>query len=90
MKVKNIKYKVFDFLEQKLVLTEKITNLTKEREDLCGKIRAICHHPESHVVEKKYYFGGSYYDTAYTDYWRECTICGEKSQTTTKNHGYYG
>lgn len=47
-----------------------------------------CTHDE--VEQKSYYFSGSYLDTAYTDYWNECTLCGATSEKTHKSHGYYG
>lgn len=65
-------------------------SLAEEYKRTLAEIREKCHHPEEHIVEKQYYFSGSYYDTAYTDKWRECTICGAKSETTHVDHSWYG
>jgi hypothetical protein len=58
--------------------------------ELLEFVRRTCIHPENMIVKKSSYFSGSYYDTAYTDHWRECTICGTKSKVVTEGHGYYG
>ena len=47
-----------------------------------------CTHEE--VEKKSEYYGGSYLDTAHTDYWSVCTLCGKKSDRKTKDHGWYG
>ena len=47
-----------------------------------------CKHPK--IIKKESYFGGSYYDKAYTDHWNECEICGAKSEVTTEYHSWYG
>ena len=49
---------------------------------------ATCTHEE--IEEKSYYFSGSYYDTAYTERWNECKLCGKRSEKTHESHGWYG
>lgn len=50
---------------------------------------AQCTH-EGTMEEKSSYFSGSYYDTAYTEYWSQCRICGHRTPYTRKDHSYYG
>lgn len=73
-----------------LEMKKRAASLIEESNNLILEVRNQCHHPEEHIVERQYYFSGSYYDTAYTDRWRECTICGVMSEKTTTEHGYYG
>ena len=73
-------------LEQKVNAKRKL--ISKHQKEL-RELLATCTH-EGHVVEKSSYFSGSYYDKAYTDYWNECSLCGERSEVTTKMHSYYG
>lgn len=73
--------------EKRKVALDKATASLKKVEE---QIKSTCHHPEESVVDKNSYHKGSYYDTAYTDFWSECTICGKKSETKTKEHGWYG
>lgn len=61
-----------------------INDLNKE----LSKMLTSCPHEE--IEEKSSYSPGSYYDTASTDYWNECKLCGERSEITTVNHGNYG
>lgn len=60
---------------------EKVKELTKQRNEMC---------PHLVVEQRQYYFSGSYYDRAYTDYWTECKCCGAKSEVTTEQHSWYG
>jgi chromosome segregation ATPase len=46
--------------------------------------------PHNETERKSYYVSGTYNDTAYTEYWVECKVCGLKSEKAIKNHGYYG
>ena len=62
----------------------RITKLQEEKTALYKEC------PHTHIELKSSYFSGSYYDKAYTDYWNECSVCGAKSETTTKMSSYYG
>jgi nitrite reductase/ring-hydroxylating ferredoxin subunit len=73
-------------LEQKINAKKKL--IGKHQNELAA-LYAQCTH-EGYVEEKTRYFSGSYYDTAYTTYWNECKLCGAKSETTTKDHSWYG
>jgi len=68
----------------------KIVDLQLELNQVAVRIEESCDHPEEYIEEKSSYYDGDYYNTAYTKTWRQCTICGEKSEITTKNHGWYG
>ena len=47
-------------------------------------------HECTHVyVPDSRYYSGSYYDTAYTDYFLHCLICGHTKQTGSHDHGHY-
>lgn len=74
---------------------EKQRKVIARKQALADKQRVIlktmlvnCQHEE--LEQKESYFSGSYYDKAYTDYWMECKLCGERGPTTTKMHSYYG
>jgi len=54
------------------------------------KIRAACMHDKEDLEIKSDYFPGSYSDTAYTDRWNQCKVCGAKSVVERTSHGYYG
>lgn len=49
-----------------------------------------CHHPEEYLKPKSEYYEGGHMDTAHTEYWDECTICGRHFNKKTKDHGWYG
>lgn len=49
-----------------------------------------CHCPEQELVNQESYYSGSYNDTAYTEYWQECMICGRHHNEETKQHSWYG
>lgn len=51
------------------------------RDELC---------PHTKIEGKSSYYPGSYNDTAYTNYWNECSCCGAKSEVISERHGYYG
>ena len=69
-------------------LTKKYDKAKEELEFEKAHLIDICNHPD--VEQCKSYFGGSYYDTAYTEYWTKCKICGATSERTIKYHGHYG
>lgn len=73
-------------LEQRVNAKRKL--ISKHQKEL-KEMLATCTH-EGHVVKKSSHFSGSYYDKAYTDYWNECSLCGERSEVTTEMHSYYG
>jgi hypothetical protein len=64
-------------------------NLIRKHQLELAKLLEQCTH-EGHVEEKSRYFSGSYTDTAHTTYWNECTLCGERSEDTVKDHSWYG
>ncbi len=66
---------------QKQALVDKQTKILKE-------MLSACTHEELKVESS--YFGGSYYDHASTEYWNRCTLCGERGESTTISHSYYG
>lgn len=68
---------------------ERKRKLIKKHQDELARLYSQCTH-EGHVERKSSYFGGSYYDKAYTEYWNQCKLCGAKSETTTQEHSYYG
>lgn len=73
-------------LEQAVIRKRKL--IKKHQEELEQMLEACTH--EGFVEQKSSYFGGSYYDHAYTRYWAQCTLCGRKSEETVKEHSYYG
>lgn len=81
---------VYRALEKVAELRKVQTDAYNESVALLEFVKRTCIHPENMIVDKSSYFKGSYYDTAYTDMWRECTVCGTKSEVITENHGYYG
>ena len=66
----------------------KIKLIQKHKKEL-NELYDQCNHHGT-VEQKSSYFSGSYYDTAYTRYWAQCTVCGKKSEDVTKDHGWYG
>ena len=62
--------------------------LIKKHNDAIKELLETCTHDE--VTQEQYYFGGSYLDQAYTEYWNTCVLCGTTSERTHKSHGYYG
>ena len=80
---------LFDSLQDNFIEAQRRLDEARKHYDDTKKLRDDnCEHRV--VDSKNSYFGGSYYDTAYTDYWTECTICGAKSPVTTKYHSYHG
>lgn len=73
-------------LEQKINAKRKL--IAKHEHEL-SELYKLCDH-EGYVVQKDYYFPGSYYDKAYTESWNECTLCGAKSEKTCTDHSWYG
>lgn len=63
-------------------------NLISKHNDAIKKLLEECTHDE--VEHKSEYYDGSYYDKAHTEYWAVCTLCGAKSDRTTKMHDWYG
>lgn len=72
--------------ERKVAAKQKL--IAKHQKELSELLKTCTH--EGHVELKSSYFSGSYYDTAYTRYWNQCTLCGLRGPETTKDHGYYG
>ena len=70
-------------LHKKYVAKERA--ITKAKQALVD-MRHECTHV--YVPDSRYY-SGSYYDTAYTDYFLHCLICGHTDQTGSHDHGHY-
>jgi len=51
-------------------------------------LRSICKH--ENLKTESMYYEGSYLDTAYTKRRNVCTVCGEASEWSKENHGWYG
>lgn len=73
-------------LERKLARKRKM--IAKHQQEL-KDLLATCTHPEDKIIEKSFYFPGGYYDRSYVENWRECTICGEKSERV-RDKNYQG
>lgn len=69
--------------QQALKALEKYKTLREE-------VYKNCHCPEEESVKKESYYSGSYTDTAYTEYWDECTVCGRHHNKEIENHSWYG
>jgi len=67
--------------EAKRKADEKFSKAKAERDAIC---------PHLDLIQREYYFSGSYNDTAYTEYWNECAVCGKCSERTHEQHSYYG
>jgi len=76
-----------EYIKLKLQINRKIKTIAKH-EKLLRELKEQCPHEE--VEEKSSYFSGSYYDTAYTDIWNQCRLCGQRSEVTRQGHGWYG
>lgn len=77
-------------VEDLRAMKAKAKSLMEEAKQLILVMKGACHHPVEHIEPKTYYFGGGHNDKAYTEYWDECTICGERSVVNRKDHNYYG
>lgn len=78
-------------LENEVLVIKELSRVhNTEINKLRKELKEICFHPKEYIEKKSYYFSGSYTDVAYTEYWNECTICGEKSPIITKYHNHYG
>jgi len=73
--------------KQRAVIARKEALVDKQRAIL-KKLIVKCTHEE--VVQKDSYFSGSYDNKASTDYWMQCTLCGERGPIKTVTHSYYG
>lgn len=86
---------LFDSAEERLrkdqnELDIQIGVLQSKRNIIHKELVNVCQHDKKYLKDKESYFSGSYYDTAYTDYWTVCTLCGECSETKAKQHSWYG
>lgn len=79
-------------MKYKQLIEHKRSRISRLQEDLNETLESCPHEEdgESWLEEKSSYFGGSYYDAAYTDYWVQCKVCKKRSEITTVNHGGYG
>lgn len=62
----------------------KLTRAQREHSELIAQ----CQHEEREKKSK--YTSGDYYDTAQTEEWLECVICGHKIDKKTTRHNHYG
>lgn len=76
-----------EYLALKLKIAKKRKLVEKHSAEL-QKLLATCPHEET--VAKERYVDGSYYDSAHTNYWNQCTLCGEKSPISVMRHGWFG
>jgi hypothetical protein len=76
--------------EELLKIKSTAADLRLEASWLIKSLKELCHHPEDYCKDDSYYFRGGYMDMAYTESWRECTICGKKGEVTTREHNHYG
>jgi len=74
-------------MAQRAVLARKQA-LADKQHAILTELMKQCTHEE--LEEKSSYFGGSYNDKAYTEYWMQCKLCGERGPKTTNMHSYYG
>lgn len=88
--VKNIKYKVFDYVQELGILQREKEELDSKIKELSDHIKSICHHPEDQQHIEEHYFEGSYLDQAYTKYVNRCQLCQTRLDETTKTHSWYG
>ena len=86
--IKNIDCEIFGWVDEMEELENQIQSLSEASKKLHKKIQECCRHPDEYIVEKSLYISGSYYDTDRTEYWNECQLCGCRSETMVKNHGW--
>jgi hypothetical protein len=72
-------------LEQQVDRKQKL--IAKHQKELMELLNTCTH---EHIEEKSYYFSGSYFDKAYTEYWNQCKLCGAESKKTINDHSWYG
>lgn len=53
-----------------------------------SRLKEVCPHPEHMIETKSIYVSASYYDPSETTKWRECQVCGTKSESITTRGGY--
>lgn len=74
------------------VTYKKRVDVARKKADLAySRVKELvdeCTHDET--FENEHYFGGSYLDTDYTDYWDECVVCGKSFNKRHVGHGSYG
>lgn len=89
-----------DLIREKKKITKEILALQEEYDSkeeilkaqlhhIMEQLKMQCKHPEAFVAKHSSYCSGSYYDKEYWDEWRECSICGAKSEVKT-TYGSYG
>ena len=77
-------------VEELLVLKRKAQDHLIRHQNLLEEIQEQCWHPEEQIQHKSLYHEGGYDYKAETVYWDECLICGEKMNSKTKTHSWYG
>ncbi len=70
---------------QRKVITKRQISLDKESDKLEELLKGC---PHIDLVKKSKYYGGSYYDPSSTDYWMQCTLCGECGPITTETGSF--
>jgi hypothetical protein len=72
---------------QRKVVARKQALADKQRTILTELLKK-CEHEE--LKEESSYYGGDYYNKAHSEYWMQCTLCGERGPKKTEMHSYYG
>jgi predicted aconitase len=79
-----------EFEQQLAAVDKKITRARKRMTGLHAErdlILAGC--PHTDIEAKHNYVEGGYLNTAYTEHWNQCRVCGARSPVETVNHGTY-
>lgn len=80
--LKGILTTIDKYEQQSKYISEQLRQLYAVRSKLCTH--------EGMMESKSYYFSGSYYDQAYTEYWYKCSCCGFQTERKHERHSWYG
>lgn len=80
--LKRILHLIGEYEDQSKYLNHQLRQLYDLRSKLCTH--------EGTMEPKSYYFSGSYYDQAYTEYWHKCSCCGFQTERKHEQHSWYG
>ena len=72
---------------QRKVVARKQALADKQRTILTDLLKN-CQHEE--LKQESSYYSGDYYNKAHSEYWMQCTLCGERGPKKTEMHSYYG
>lgn len=94
-RLKGMKTQWEPYKKQIEAYTAKKVNESKNLPDKIARLSAIvkaeCAHPiDSLVVHKTHIKAFTAQDIPCTEYHVKCTLCGKRSQTTSKSHSHYG